>query len=237
MADSLKLKIKLLWASANLLTVKWKCTTTAENVFTIGNAFQEFVMTKQEFAREDKWENHALIMLNVIKHSHVDLVLSGLSKLCACQWLMSAPNVRQITIVNQEISVGRRMPLTQKIKKFVLRSIQLQIKLSSNGTKTLIQQRQLRQFSSTANTVSQVLQNRVILMKMWLFVLLLRILEELPRQVSREVVSLILTHATLMAVLFVSTTKIMNCNSNFSVNVVWLLKIEIKDIALSQTKT
>jgi len=139
MADSLKLKIKLLWVSASLLTVKWKCTITGVNVSTIGNAFQEFVMTKQESAREDKWENHALIMLNVIKHSHADPVLSGHSKLFACQWLMLGPNVKQITIVNQETSVGRRMPLTQRIRKFVLRSTQLQIKLSSNGIKTLIQ--------------------------------------------------------------------------------------------------
>ena len=194
-------------------------------------------MTKQESAREDKWENHALIMLNVIKHSHAAPVLSGHSKLCACQWLMLVPNVRQITIANQETSVGRRMPLTQKIKKFVLRSIQLQIKLNSNGIKTLIQQRQVRRFSSTVSIVSQVSQNRVILTKMWLSVWLFRILEQPPLQVSRDILLLILMHVTPMVVLFVSTTKMMNCNSNFNVNVVWSLKIKIKDIALSQTKT
>jgi hypothetical protein len=81
-----------------------------------------------------------------------------------------------------------------------------------------------------------VLQNRVLLTKMWLFVSLFRILKQPPLQVRMEIVLVILTHATQMVVLFVNTSKIMNCNSNFNANVVWSLKIEIKVIALYQTK-
>ena len=92
---------------ANQSTVRKRCLTTVESAFTTGSVFPEFVMMRQEFAREDKWESHALIMLNAIRLSHADHQSYGHLRLYACQWLMLVLCVRLITIANQETFAGR----------------------------------------------------------------------------------------------------------------------------------
>ena len=70
------------------MIAKTRCSTMGENVSIIGNAFQGSAMKRLEFVKGGLRENHAQIMLNVIRLWLADHLSFGHFRLNASQWQM-----------------------------------------------------------------------------------------------------------------------------------------------------